>query len=84
MCPICITTAALAASGSATGGGLLAILLRRIRNPVLVLATALSLAGVDQAGEPKTLYPRIAPVDQYLIADQIPAIGTRCPAAFSS
>jgi len=34
------------------------------------LATALSLAGVGQAQEPKTLYARIAPIDQYLMADE--------------
>jgi hypothetical protein len=41
-----------------------------LSNQALVLATALSLAGVGQAQEPKTLYPRIAPIDQYLMADQ--------------
>ena len=41
-----------------------------LSNHGLVLATALSLAGVGQAQEPKTLYPRKAPIDQYLMADQ--------------
>ena len=41
-----------------------------LSNQALVLTTALSLAGVGQAQESKTLYPRIAPIDQYLIADQ--------------
>jgi hypothetical protein len=41
-----------------------------LANQALVLATALSLAGVGQAQEPKTLYPRIAPIDHYLMADQ--------------
>jgi hypothetical protein len=41
-----------------------------LSNQALVLATALSLAGVGQAQQPKTPYPRIAPIDQYLIADQ--------------
>jgi hypothetical protein len=41
-----------------------------LSNQALVLATALSLAAVGQAQEPKTLYPRMAPIDQYLMADQ--------------
>ena len=41
-----------------------------LSNQALILATALSLAGVGQAQEPKTLYARIAPIDQYLMADE--------------
>jgi len=41
-----------------------------LANQAFVLVTALSLAAVGQAQEPKTLYPRIAPIDQYLMADQ--------------
>lgn len=39
-------------------------------NQALVLATAVSLAGVGQAQEPKSLYPHMAPMAEYLMSDQ--------------
>jgi hypothetical protein len=39
-------------------------------NQALVLATAVSLAGVGQAQEPKSPYPHMAPIAEYLMTDQ--------------
>jgi len=39
-------------------------------NQALVLATAVSLAGVGQAQEPKSAYPDMAPMAEYLMTDQ--------------
>jgi hypothetical protein len=41
-----------------------------LSNQALVLAIVISLASVAHGQEPSTAYPRMAPVDQYLIADQ--------------
>jgi hypothetical protein len=41
-----------------------------LSNQALVLTAALSLAGIGQAQEPKNLYPRMAPINQYLMSDQ--------------
>jgi hypothetical protein len=41
-----------------------------LSNKALVLAAVLNLTGVAHAEETKTAYPRMAPIDQYLMTDQ--------------
>lgn len=41
-----------------------------LSNPTLILLIAFGLAGVGQAQDSKTLYAKMAPIDQYLMTDQ--------------
>src|ERR1700729_685953 len=41
-----------------------------LSKPVLLLAAVLPLAGPARADDPKTPYPRMAPIAQYLMTDQ--------------
>ncbi len=56
-----------------------------LSNPALALATALSVAGAGQAQEPKTTYPRIAPINQYLMAEnaEVALARSAAPASIS-
>jgi hypothetical protein len=60
---------------------------KSLSNKALVLTAVLTLARVAHAQEPKTPYPHMAPVDQYLMADQNAEIAlarSAAPASISS